>query len=405
MSENSVRYLIVGGGAAAASAIDGIRERDPDGSIRVLSRDNHPPYQRPPLSKGLWFGKQTLDQLPIHPDGFYAEKNVELQLRREAVELDPESRRVWDERGVVHGYDELLLATGGRPRLLDAPGSTLEGVHYFRYLEDYLFLRGHLDHFEHVLIVGGGFIGMEMAAALNHAGKQVTIVYPEEYPLRRVLPRDLGLFVADYYRERGIEVISGESISAIEELGGALIARTHSGNHADTQLLLVGVGITPHSDLAEAAGIEVHNGIVVDEFGRTSAPHVWAAGDVAEFPYVALDRRARIEHWDHALAHGRAVGANMAGANRPYDQLPLFYSDLFDLGWEAVGEVDSSLVVEEVWREPFKEGVLFYLNDEVVRGVLLWNRWGLADWARDLIRAARPMTVEERARAIPPPEG
>ena len=230
MSETRVRYLIVGGGAAAASAIDGIREHDPSGSIRVLSRDNHPPYQRPPLSKGLWFGKQTLNELPIHPDGFYAERNVELLLRREAVELDADAHRVWDERGGVHEYEDLLLATGGRPRLLDAPGSTLEGVHYYRYLEDYLFLSGHLDRFEHALVVGGGFIGMEMAAALRHAGKEVTILYPEEYPLRRVLPRDLGLFIADYYRQHGsLRSVNGMAsvdgvTAAIDETIGAMAA-------------------------------------------------------------------------------------------------------------------------------------------------------------------------------------
>ena len=165
--------------------------------------------------------------------------------------------------------------------------------------------------------------------------------------------------------------------------------------------MLVGAGLVPHTDLADAAGLEVSNGILVDEFTRTSDPDIHAAGDVAEFPYRALERTMRIEHWDHAIFHGRAAGANMAGANRPYDHLPMFFSDHFDLGWEAVGEVDSSLVVEAVWRERYKEGVIFYLRDEVIRGALMWNAWGLVDWARDLIRAAKPMTVEERAKSIP----
>lgn len=395
-------YVIVGGGAAAASAVEGVRAHDPKGTVLMLSRENHPPYRRPPLSKDLWFGKAKLDDLPIHPEAFYHEQGVELMLRREAVELDPAARRVWDDRGVSFEYGELLLATGGRPRLLDSPGSGIEGVHYFRYLEDYLFLRD--ERFEHALVVGGGFIGVELAAALRHSGREVTLIFPEEYPLRRVLPRDLGLHLADYYREQGVDVVSGESIVGFEDLGDVIRAKTRGGNYADTQLVLVGVGIRPHTELADAAGLEVAHGIVVDSRGRTSADHVWAAGDVAEFPYLALGQTVRIEHWDHALAHGRAVGANMAGADRPYDEMPAFFSDLFDIGWEAVGEVDSSLVVEEVWREPNRQGVLFYLRDEVVRGVLLWNTWGLADWARQMIRDARPLTVEERARAIPPPE-
>lgn len=392
-------YLIVGGGAAAAAAVEGIRSRDPKGSVLVLSRDNHPPYQRPPLTKGLWFGKSSLDELPIHPESYYREQNVELMLRREVVELEVPQRRVWDDRGATFEYGELLLATGGHPRLMDVPGSGIEGVHYYRYLEDYLFLRHH--RFEHALVVGGGFIGAELAAALRQAGKEVTLMFPEEYPLRRVLPRDLGLHVADVYRQKGVDVVSGESVAAFEEHGGTIVARTHSGNYAETQVAIVGIGLAAHTELADAAGLEVSRGIVVDSLGRTSAEHVWSAGDVAEFPYLALGQTMRIEHWDHALAHGKAVGANMAGANTPYDEMPVFFSDLFDMGWEAVGEVDPQMVVEEVWREPFKQGVLFYLRDEVVRGVLMWNSWGLADWARQLIRDARPLTVEERAKAIP----
>ena len=392
-------YVIVGGGAAAASAVEGIRSRDAKGTMLVLSRDNHPPYRRPPLTKDLWFGKAKLEELPIHPENYYREQNVDLQLRREVVELDTQARKLWDDRGQIFEYGELLLATGGKPRLMDVPGSGLEAVHYYRYLEDYLFLRNH--KFEHALVVGGGFIGTELAAALRHVGKEVTFMFPEEYPLKRVLPRDLGLHIADYYREKGIDIVSGETVAAFEDRGGTLIAKLHSGNYAETQLAVVGVGLSSHTELADAAGLEVSRGIVVDSLGRTSAEHVWAAGDVAEFPYLALGETMRIEHWDHALAHGKAVGANMAGANTPYDEMPVFFSDLFDLGWEAVGEVDSQLVVEEVWREPLKQGVLFYLRDEVVRGVLMWNSWGLADWARQLIREARPLTVEERARAIP----
>lgn len=395
-------YIIVGGGAAAAAAVEGIRSRDAKGSVLVLSRENHPPYRRPPLTKDLWFGKSKLDEIEIHPETFYRDHHVELMLRREVVELDTDARTVWDDRGATFEYGELLLATGGRPRLLDVPGSNLDAIHYYRYLEDYLFLRQH--RFEHALVVGGGFIGMELAAALTHAGKEVTLMFPEEYPLKRVVPRSLGLFLADYYRQKGVDVVSGESVAAFEDRGETVLARTHSGNYAETQLVLVGVGLTPHTELADAVGLDVGRGIVVDSLGRASAEHVWAAGDVAEFPYLALGETMRIEHWDHALAHGKAVGANMAGANQPYDEMPVFFSDLFDLGWEAVGEVDPQLTVEEVWREPNREGVLFYLRDEVVRGVLMWNAWGLADWARALIREGRPMTVEERARAIPPRE-
>jgi NADPH-dependent 2,4-dienoyl-CoA reductase/sulfur reductase-like enzyme len=394
-------YIIVGGGLTAASAIEGIRSRDAEGEILVLSRENHPPYHRPPLSKGLWFGKSTLDELPVHPDDFYRERKVELALRREAVELDPPTHSVWDDRGEQYTYGQLLLATGGRPRVLEAQGAEGEGIHYFRYLEDYLYLQNRIERLHHALVIGAGFIGLELAAALRHKGKDVTLMYHDEYPLRRVLPRDLGQFVADYYRQQGVETVSNEGVASFEVRGGEIRATTHSRNTVATEIVLIGVGLEPHAELAEAAGLEVGNGIEVDEYARTSDPNIWAAGDVAEFPSIALDTRVRFEHWDHAIQHGRAAGANMAGANRPYTALPMFYSDFFDLGWEAVGEIDPSRDVEAVWKEPFREGVLFYLREDVVRGVLLWNRWGLVDWARGLIQEKKPMTSAERAAAIP----
>jgi NADPH-dependent 2,4-dienoyl-CoA reductase/sulfur reductase-like enzyme len=404
------QYVIVGGGHAGAAAIEGIRAQDPTGSILLLSRENHPPYHRPPLSKGLWSGKSKRDELPIHADGFYRDHKVELVLRREAVELDPAQRRLWDDHGTPYDYGELLLATGLRPRRLDVPGAESEGVHYYRSLEDYLFLSGYLPRFQHALVLGSGFIGMEMAAALRMVDKEVTLLYPGEYPLQRVLPRDLGLFVADYYRDKGVETVSGEGVARIEERSELMVFTT-GGNDITTQLILAGIGADPVTDLAEAAGLEVGNGIEVDEYARTSDPHIYAAGDVAEFPYLALDRRMRIEHWNHAVEHGMAAGANMAGANRPYTVMPYFYSDLFDLGWEAVGQVDSSLDAHAVWKEEHREGMVFYLEEDVIRGVLLWNVWDHVDWARNVIREAKPTTAPERERlamasmdvSVPPP--
>jgi len=394
-------YIIVGGGLTAAGAIDGIREHDRDSPILLLSRENHPPYQRPHLSKDLWFGKSTLEKIPYHEEGFYAANGVEVALRHEAVELDPERRRVWDDHGTMHEYGRLLLATGGFPRRFNIPGADQAAISYYRYLEDYLTLRERLDRIAHVLVVGGGFIGMEMAAALRHAGKDVTLLYPEPWPLHRVLPRDLALFVADYYRQQGVETVSEESVVRFDDHGSEIVAQTASGNSVTTQMILAGIGITPAIDLAEAAGLEVGNGIEVDEYARTSDAYVYAAGDVAEFPYLALDRRMRVEHWDHAIQHGKAAGANMAGANRPYDHMPFFYSDLFDLGWEAVGDVSSELETHAVWKVEYREGVVYYLRDEVVRGALLWNVWDSVEWARGLIREAKPMTREEREAAVP----
>lgn len=393
-------YLIVGGGLAAASAVEGIRAHDPRGSIALISRENFPPYHRPPLSKGLWFGKETMEGLSAHPEAFYRDHNATLILRREVVELDADLRRVWDDHGNIHEYGKLLLATGGEPRRLSVEGAELEGIHYFRQLEDYLALRTSVDRVRHALVVGGGFIGMEISAALRHSGLEVTLLYPEEYPLRRVLPRDLGLYVADYYRQRGVEAVSGESVTKFALIGGEITATTQNHNQVTTELVVVGIGLEPETMLAEATGLATGNGITVDEFGRTSDPRIYACGDVAEFPCLPLGRVMRVEHWDHAQQHGRAVGACMAGHPHGYDHLPMFFSDLFDLGWEAVGIVDSSLTVHAVWREEFKSGVIFYLEDDVIRGALLWNVWDAVEWARGLIREARVMSGAEREELV-----
>jgi NADPH-dependent 2,4-dienoyl-CoA reductase/sulfur reductase-like enzyme len=397
-------YVIVGGGVTGASAIEGIRAHDPKGRILLVSSENHRPYHRPPLSKDLWWGKSTKDKLPVHDESFYREQEVELSLRREIVELDPQSRRLWDDHGTIVEYEKLLIATGGVPKRLNVEGGDVEGVHYFRYLEDLLLLEQRLQHLQHVLVVGAGFIGLELAAAMRHIGKDVTLLYPHEYPLRHVLPRELGMFVADYYRKQGVEAVSGESVARLESHAGEISVHTRQGNQVTTQLLIAGIGIEPATDLGEASGLEVGNGIEVDEYARTSDPRVWAAGDVAEFPCLPLDRRMRVEHWDHAIHHGKAAGANMAGANRPYTHLPMFFSDFFDLGWEAVGEVEAALDVHAVWKEPNREGVLFYLRDDVIRGVLLWNVWEKVEWARQHIRLAKPMTSAEREALVLEPQ-
>ncbi|MEQ1832667.1 MAG: FAD/NAD(P)-binding oxidoreductase [Candidatus Eisenbacteria bacterium] len=394
------RYCIVGGGTAAAAAIEGIRAHDPDGQIVLVSRENHRPYHRPLLTKDLWFGTASLERLPLHPDEWYAEQRVEVHLRREIVELDAERHRVFDELGNVLEYDDLLIATGCRPRRLRAEGTESQGVRYFRDLEDYLDLESRLDRLQHLTLVGGGFTSIEMAAALRSRGKEITLVLSEEYPLHRMLPRELGLPLLDYLRDMGVETVSGDTIVQVLESGGLLHARTYLGNELDTQLMIVDQGGEPLVDLAEAAGIAIDDGIVVDELGRTSDPHIWAAGDVAEFPYLALGQIMRVEGSDHADFHGRAVGANMAGAGVPYDHLPLKWFKVGDMVFEGVGELWARLDTELRWIEPGREGVLYYLRDDIIRGAMLINVHERIEWARALIREARPTTADERASML-----
>ena len=375
------RYLLVGGGMTADAAAEGIRAHDADGTITLVGAEPHPPYKRPPLTKGLWAGG---DEAKIWRGT--ADRGVELVLGRRIVDLDLEARRAVDDKGAEYTYEKLLLATGGRPRkLADAD----DDVVYFRTLDDYRTLRARAGDGTSFVVVGGGFIGSEIAAALTSAGSRVTMVFPDAAIASRLLPASLAEFVTGYYREKGVEVLTGETVASVRD--GRLT--TGSGRVLEADAVVAGLGIEPSTELAAAAGLPVDNGIVVDELGRVGGrDDVFAAGDVANFPLPALGRNARVEHEDHALTHGKTVGANMAGAEQHYDHLPFFYSDLFDLGYEAVGELDSRLDTIERWDEPNRKGVVAYVDDERrPRGFLLWNTWDKVDPARDLIRAAKPI--------------
>ena len=392
------RYCIVGGGYAAAAAIDGIRAHDTQGRITLFTRENHRPYQRPLLSKDLWYGETSVERVPLHADGWYEERGVDVRLRHEIIELDADHRRLYDEMGGVFEYGDLLLATGCRPRRLRAEGAESPNVGYFRDLEDYLALESRMDRIQHITLVGGGFTSVEMAAALRSRDKEITLLIADEYPLPRVLPRDLGLPLLEFLRDLGVETVSGDMIVRIEEGSGLVHARTHLGNELDTQLILVDQGGDPVLDLAEAAGIGIDDGIVVNEFGATSDPHVWAAGDVAEFPCLPLGQIMRVEGCDHATMHGRAVGANMAGAARAYDHLPYKWFRVGEMQFEGVGELWARLDTELVWFEPGVKGAVFYLREDRIRGVLFINLPGQLARARKLIREGAVTTAEERAR-------
>ena len=376
----STRYLIVGGGMTGDAAVKGIREHDADGSIVVVGAEEHAPYARPPLSKKLWAGS---DEAKIWRGT--EEAGSTLRLGRRIVSLDLDGHRATDDHGDEYHWEKLLLATGGRPRTI--PGA--EGVIYFRTLDDYRAVRGRVHEGASAIVIGGGFIGSELAAALAATGCRVTMIFPERGIASRILPAELSAYVTDQYREHGVEVLTEETVAA----AGATWVKTGDGRTIEADIVVAGLGIEPESDLAQAAGLEVANGIVVDAFGRASGHEdVFAAGDVASFPIEALGRRFRVEHEDHAKSHGRAAGANMAGANVPYLHLPFFYSDMFDLGYEAVGEVDARLATIESWEEPNRKGIVAYVDEERrPRGFLYWNVWDHVDAGRELIAAGEPI--------------
>lgn len=381
----SYRYLIVGGGMTADAACRGIRDHDADGGIGVFGAEQHEPYARPPLSKALWSGKDEASIFRGTPA-----LGVDLHAGRRIVELDLDERTATDDTGASHGYEKVLLATGGTPRKLPGAG---DDVIHFRTLDDYRHLRDLAADGARITVVGGGFIGSEVAAALATNGCAVTMLFPEDGIGARLFPAPLSAFVNDYYRDKGVTVLAGELVESVD---GASVT-TKSGSAIEADAIVAGLGIVPATDLAENAGLEVEDGIVVDSLGRAGGrDDVYAAGDVARFPVPALGGSRRVEHEDHANSHGRAVGANMAGAGEPYDHLPFFYSDLFDLGYEAVGDVDSRLATIEEWPEPNRKGVIAYVDDEGrARGFLLWDVWGKVDAARELIRAGA--AIEQRA--------
>ena len=386
-------YLIVGGGMTANAAVKGIREIDPLGSIGLIGAEHDPPYKRPPLSKGLWKGEP---QEEIWLNTF--SRGVEMHLGRTVHAVDLDKKQVADDNGTIYGFDKLLLATGGTSRRLPFGG---DDVIYFRTVADYWRLRDLADRGQSFAVIGGGFIGSEIAAALTMSGKQVAMIFPEETIGARVYPRELASFLNGYYRERGAELLTGETVSGLERRGAKLAVRTSGGTELFVDGVVAGLGIVPNVDLARQAGLHVETGIVVDEMLMTSHSDVYAAGDVAEFYNPALDQRMRVEHEDNANTMGRRVGRIMAGRSERYTYLPFFYSDLFDLGYEAVGLLDSRLETVEDWKDPNREGVVYYLRDGRVRGVLLWNVWEQVGAARRLIAEPGPFRAEDLKGRLP----
>jgi NADPH-dependent 2,4-dienoyl-CoA reductase/sulfur reductase-like enzyme len=389
------KYLIVGGGMTAAAAVNGIREVDRTGSVGVISADSDPPYARPPLSKGLWKGERA-SSIWLLP----RRNRLKVILERVVTGIAPEKRQVTDDKGAVYTYTKLLLATGGRPRRLPfGHGQIL----YYRTWADYQRLRGLTKKGRKFAVIGAGFIGSEIAAALAMTRKKVVLIFPGKEIGSRIFPKELSTFVSGVYRKRGVQLLAGEEIVEVKARGKQSVVTTKKHRDIVVDGVVAGVGIEPNVELAKSMGLKVNDGILVDEFLRTSHPHIYAAGDVAAFRNPALGRRIRVEHEDNANTMGRAAGRNMAGRAEPYDHLPFFYSDLFDLGYEAVGELDSSLETFADWKRPNKEGVVYYLKKGRVRGVLLWNVWDQVDAARALIAEPGPFTRKNLKGKLPEP--
>ncbi|MCL5022971.1 MAG: FAD-dependent oxidoreductase [Nitrospirae bacterium] len=400
MKEKEYSYVIVGAGLAGVSAAAGIREVDKNGPILLIGGEKHLPYDRPPLSKQLWFGKKRVADIFLHDRSFYDQNGIELSLETRVSSLDLRQKSITDKRGRNCQFGKLLLSTGGVPRPLPVPGGDLEGICYYRYLDDYLRMRDEARTGGPAVIVGGGFIGSEMAAALTSNGVRVTMVFPESYLCSRVFPDFLGRAMQKHYQERGVKILAEDRPASFSKRGDALVIRTEKGMELESRTVIAGIGIMPEIKLAAEASLKTANGVVVNEYLQTSHPDVYAAGDNAFFPYQVLGQPMRIEHWDNALNQGKAAGRNMAGAQEPFTYMPYFFSDLFEFGYEAVGEVDAQLETFADWRKENETGVVYYLRGGKVRGAMMCNVWDKVEAARELIRKGEGIEPEGLRGAI-----
>ncbi|WP_446666474.1 NAD(P)/FAD-dependent oxidoreductase [Flexivirga sp. B27] len=389
-------YVIVGGGVAAAAAVDGIRELDESGSVLVLGAEPDGPVYRPDLSKTLWLDKDSsLDKIQLL-DG----KQVELETSSPVTAIDSGAHTVTVDGGATVTYGKLLLATGSSPRTLDLPET--DRVIYYRTAGDYRRLRELAGQDTPVTVVGGGYIGAEVTAALTLNGAKVTMVFDEKLVQQRLFPKSVAELITKDFTDRGVRLLTGETVAAGALADDRVAIKVSDGTSVEAGAVVVGVGVMPNTGLAESAGITTDNGIVVDDHLATSTADVYAAGDVASYDDKLLGRR-RVEHVDNAEAMGKKAGRNMAGADETYDYTPIFWSDLFDFGYEAVGQLDSRLDTVEDWKDDRSSVVVYYLDGDKVQGVLLWNVWDSTDKARDVIAKSRDgkLSRDELKGAIP----
>ncbi len=383
---NNYKYLIIGGGMTGDAAAKGIRERDEQSSIGMISTETDMPYSRPPLTKGMWKGR-PFEKIWRGTD----RHNVEFHLGRTVTRIDIEAKRVQDIEGEEYGYEKLLLATGGAVNKLPFGG---DDIIYYRTLKNYMHLRELTEQKERFLVIGAGFIGSEIAAALKMVGKQVSMVFHGNTIGGNIYPPDLSNYLTDYYRFKGVALAPGDEVTSLEKKGETFKARTKGGLVFEVDAVVAGLGVQPNIDLAKSAGLQVDDGIIVNDRLQTSATDIYAAGDVAMFPHFTLNKQMRVEHEDNALKMGKQAGRNMAGADEPYTHTPNFYSDLFELGYEAVGELNSKLEMVEDWQQPNQKGVVYYLKDGRVRGVLMWNMRDKVKDATALMTEAGPFNAE-----------
>jgi 3-phenylpropionate/trans-cinnamate dioxygenase ferredoxin reductase component len=389
-----VPYVIIGGGLAGVAAADTIRRRDKTARLMLICAEPHPPYDRVPLSKGYLLGEIERDQVFLRPERFYERNKVELVLGQAVTALDLTTRQVTLADGRQIGFEKLLLATGGRPRRLPIPGADLDGIYYLRNLEDSDAIRTALQGARRAVVIGGGFIGCEVATGLAHLGLATTVVELTPGVLSLVLDAETSGFIESFLRQQGITVLTNTAAAHfVGEQGRVRAVVTNTGAALEADLVAVGVGIAPNTELAAAAGLSVDNGVLVNEY-LEAAPGVYAAGDIARYYSPPLGRQLRVEHYDVALQHGRVAGTNMTGGQRSYTELPYFFSHMGPLHIDVIGDMSRR-------QQSVRRGALslepgftqFYFADDLLQAVLCINgEPALFQAARERVAERRPVT-------------
>jgi 3-phenylpropionate/trans-cinnamate dioxygenase ferredoxin reductase subunit len=380
-------FVIVGAGLAGAKAAETLREEGFDGPVVLLGAEPHRPYERPPLSKDYLRGEAERDAAFVHEEGFYDEHNIELRTKSGVTGLNVDAREVELEGGERVSFSKLLLAPGAEPRVLPLPGADLDGVHYLRTFEDSDALREAIERGGHAVVIGAGWIGSEVAASARTKGMDVTLIEQLAFPLERVVGPEVGEIYAAIHSDHGTEVLGETGVEAIEGDGRAERVRLKGGRTIDADLVVVGVGVAPRTKLAQVAGLETDNGIVADDRLSTAADGVFVAGDAANAWHPFYEQRVRVEHWHNALEQGPAAARNMLGKDEPYERIPYFFSDQYDVGMEYAGYAPE--YDEVVFRGDVKgrEFIAFWLaGGRVVAGMNV-NVWDVTDQIQALIRS------------------
>jgi 3-phenylpropionate/trans-cinnamate dioxygenase ferredoxin reductase subunit len=380
-------FVIIGASLAGAKAAIELREHGYDGRLLLIGRESELPYERPPLSKEYLRGDSERDELFVEDDAFYADKEIELLLGHAVTEIDPGTRSLQLERhGGDINYDALLIATGSSPRRLKVPGAELEGIHYLRTIADSDAISTRLEEAGHVAVVGGGWIGCEVAASARQKGLDVTLISDQSLPLQS-LGRRIGEFYRNVHAAHGVEMVLDDALAAFEGDGAVQRVRAASGRVVECDFVVVGAGAAPNVELAQRAGLDTDNGILVDARLASSAPGVFAAGDVANHMHPFYERRVRVEHWANAQNQGTHAAHSMRGSERAYKELPYFFSDQYDVGMEYSGLPEAGDRV--VLRGDYDSGefIAFWLRDGVVTAGMNVNVWDVNEHVQELIRS------------------